>query len=206
MIVIRNTDASPTRHEEARSWPFPDITSHQMQLALPPQVAQLGSISARSSVWLTVALIAASAVSASYSSISHSLLVTSTAWAFLWIYASLRTGIWDNSENAIRRKYSWTAGALLSLAQVCEQAARDPEGIWWTKVGSLRMRRCFSEHVLTRPDRRCYLRRYSRFAPPKSSPRRHLSRYTMDPKARRTLVFMSLRACWRSSQYRQRAG
>ncbi|GME53800.1 Lipopolysaccharide-modifying protein [Neofusicoccum parvum] len=105
-----------------------------MQLALSPHVAHLQSLSARSPTALAAAFVASSAVSALAASPEHSLLVAAVSWALLWTYSSARVGVWTGWDNVLRRKYSWTAGALLALAAVCEQAAHDPEGVWWTKA------------------------------------------------------------------------
>ena len=66
----------------------------------------------------------------------HSLLVAAVSWALLWTYSSARVGLRSGWDNALRRRYSWVAGALLALAAVCEQTAHDKEGVWWTKVRS----------------------------------------------------------------------
>lgn len=137
--AVRNstTDATLTtaRHDEARSSTPAIINStlSQMQLALSLPVAHLQS-SAPSPVLLPTAFFAVSILSALCSSPDHSLLATAVSWALLWIYSSLQIGLWHGRDNVLRRRFSWTAGALLALAQVCEQAANDDEGFWWTKV------------------------------------------------------------------------
>ncbi|KAK7531704.1 uncharacterized protein J3D65DRAFT_638496 [Phyllosticta citribraziliensis] len=103
-----------------------------MQLALSLPVAHLQS-SAPSPAVLHVAFVVLSVFSALCSSPDHSLLATSVSWGLLWIFSSLRIGLWHGRDNVLRRRFSWTAGALLALAQVCEQAANDEEGFWWTK-------------------------------------------------------------------------
>lgn len=122
------------RHDEACSKPLLDTNNYPMQLALSPHVAHLQSLSARSPTALALAFVASSIVSALVASPEHSLLVAAVSWGLLWIYSSTRIGLSSGKDNVLRRRYSWTAGALLALAQVCEQAAHDPEGVWWTKV------------------------------------------------------------------------
>ncbi|KAK0647630.1 Beta-1 [Lasiodiplodia hormozganensis] len=105
-----------------------------MPLALPPHVAHLQSFSARSPTAIVAAFLVSSALSALAQSPEHSLLIAAVSWALLWTYSSARIGLWTGWDNALRRRYSWTAGALLALAAVCEQTAHDQEGIWWTKA------------------------------------------------------------------------
>ncbi|OJD36307.1 glycosyltransferase family 90 protein [Diplodia corticola] len=105
-----------------------------MPLALPPHVAHLQSFSARSPTVLVAAFLVSSALAALVQLPEHSLLVAAVSWALLWTYSSVRVGLWTGWDNALRRRYSWVAGALLALAAVCEQTAHDHEGVWWTKA------------------------------------------------------------------------
>ncbi|KAF2791010.1 glycosyltransferase family 90 protein [Melanomma pulvis-pyrius CBS 109.77] len=65
--------------------------------------------------------------------VQHSLLVAAVSWALIWVLAIFRAGVWSSSGNRSRKTTSWLAGGLLALAQICDRAACDKEGIWSTK-------------------------------------------------------------------------
>lgn len=73
------------------------------------------------------------AVASVNSPVQHSLLVTSASWAILWVPLVIRVGLYSNSGSR-RKSTSWLAGALLALADVCDRAACDKDGIRATKV------------------------------------------------------------------------
>ncbi|OCL06419.1 glycosyltransferase family 90 protein [Glonium stellatum] len=83
---------------------------------------------------LPTAFLGVSIISTINTPVQHSLLITSISWALVWIFGIIRAGIYSGLDNTIRKKFSWAAGALFALAQICERAARDREGIWWTKA------------------------------------------------------------------------
>ncbi|OCK82238.1 glycosyltransferase family 90 protein [Lepidopterella palustris CBS 459.81] len=85
-------------------------------------------------LFLLATFIIASIVSTINTPVQHSLLITSISWALVWIASVLRAGIYSGGDNTTRKKFSWIAGCLLALAQICERAARDKEGIWLTKA------------------------------------------------------------------------
>lgn len=83
---------------------------------------------------LPAAFLVVSIISTTNTPVQHSLLITSISWGLIWIFSIARAGLYSGFDNTIRKKFSWAAGGLFALAQICERAARDREGIWWTKA------------------------------------------------------------------------
>ncbi|KAF1971988.1 hypothetical protein BU23DRAFT_590333 [Bimuria novae-zelandiae CBS 107.79] len=63
--------------------------------------------------------------------VRHQLLITSVSWVAVCVFALLRAGI--RTPDAVQQRTSWLAGGFLALAQICDRAACDKEGIWATK-------------------------------------------------------------------------
>ncbi|KAH7135106.1 hypothetical protein B0J11DRAFT_152762 [Dendryphion nanum] len=63
----------------------------------------------------------------------HSLLVHAVSWALIWIPTLFRTGFWSEDASRSRKITSWLAGACIALAQICDRAASDKEGVWSNK-------------------------------------------------------------------------
>jgi hypothetical protein len=86
---------------------------------------------------LPVALVVLSSLSATKTAFHRSLFANSIAWLLVCAYHGARLGknAGADADDARRRRLSWLAGLLYALAQVCDRAAADNEGIWWTKVG-----------------------------------------------------------------------
>src|ERR1700761_1643084 len=102
-----------------------------MQPAIPVIVKNVAQYSP---FLLPAALLIASIISTINTPVQHSLLITSISWGLVWIFSVVRAGIYSGLDNTIRTKFCWAVGGLLALAQIYERAARDREGIWWTKV------------------------------------------------------------------------
>ena len=101
----------------------------------PVILVMVENVSQYSPFLLPAAFLVVSIISTINTPVQHSLLITSISWGLIWIFSIARAGIYSGFDNAIRKKFSWSAGGLFALAQICERAARDREGIWWTKVG-----------------------------------------------------------------------
>lgn len=103
-----------------------------MQPVIPVMVE---NVTQYSPFLLPAAFLVVSIISTINTPVQHSLLITSISWGLIWIFSIARAGLYSGFDNTIRKKFSWAAGGLFALAQICERAARDREGIWWTKVG-----------------------------------------------------------------------
>ncbi|CAK1356095.1 unnamed protein product [Cercospora beticola] len=65
----------------------------------------------------------------------HSLVTSAVAWLSICMYTAARTGARSLLENTLSKRLSWTAGALLALAHVCDRAV-DGDDIQWAKVNT----------------------------------------------------------------------
>ncbi|KAF2183223.1 glycosyltransferase family 90 protein [Zopfia rhizophila CBS 207.26] len=83
---------------------------------------------------LPVLLLVLATVATVHTPIQHSLLITAVSWALIWIPTIFRAGLWSSNGSNTRKTASWVAGGFLALAQICDRAARDKEGIWSTKA------------------------------------------------------------------------
>jgi len=65
----------------------------------------------------------------------HSLLTSAIAWTSICTFCTLRTGAARSlvGDVTAAKKLAWSAGALWTLAQVCERVF-EGRGIWWAKV------------------------------------------------------------------------
>src|ERR1700712_1511832 len=81
-----------------------------------------------------ISLVITSTLSAVTTPERHSLFVNSIAWFAVAIYYGVRVGIRFGQGSVYKRRLSWLSGFLYALAQVCERAAADREGLWWTHV------------------------------------------------------------------------
>src|ERR1700742_1966813 len=84
-------------------------------------------------VLLPIALLIACTLSDITTPVTHSLFVNSIAWLVVSICYGARVGLQIKSGITRKRKLSWLAGFLYALAQVCERAAADRDGLWWAK-------------------------------------------------------------------------
>jgi hypothetical protein len=66
--------------------------------------------------------------------VQHSLLITSISWLFIWLATVFQAGSGLSGGVNNKRIAGWAAGAFLALAEICDRAARDREGTWWTKA------------------------------------------------------------------------
>lgn len=83
---------------------------------------------------LPAALLLLSTISQIQTPETQSLLAGSVSWAFVLVQSSLRVGFLAKSDQIRRKRLCWAAGGLFALAQVCERAALDREGIWRAKA------------------------------------------------------------------------
>ncbi|CAI6227077.1 unnamed protein product [Periconia digitata] len=67
----------------------------------------------------------------SHAPVQHQLLVAAVSWGIVFLCTLLWAGISLGGERD--RTSAWLAGGFLALAQICESAACDKEGIWSTK-------------------------------------------------------------------------
>ncbi|CAI6333045.1 unnamed protein product [Periconia digitata] len=67
----------------------------------------------------------------SHAPVQHQLLVAAVSWGIVCLCTLPWAGISLASEG--KRREAWLAGGFLALAQICESAACDKEGIWSTK-------------------------------------------------------------------------
>lgn len=84
-----------------------------------------------------IALLAACTCSSLATPFRHSLFATAIAWLIVSLYFGARLGfrVGAGAGGAHKRRLNWLAGLLYALSQVCDRAAADVEGTWWTKVG-----------------------------------------------------------------------
>jgi hypothetical protein len=83
---------------------------------------------------LPVALVIFYTLSATKTPFHHSLFAKSIAWLLVCIYHGARLRLRAGAGDARKRTLSWLAGLLYALAQVCDRAAAENEGVWWAKV------------------------------------------------------------------------
>ncbi|KAF2503298.1 hypothetical protein BU16DRAFT_521883 [Lophium mytilinum] len=100
----------------------------------PAATAVLQNVAQHAHLFLPCVFLAASVSTAVNTPERHSLLITSISWALVWIFSIIRAGVLAGLDNVKRRKSCWAAGALLALAQICDRAARDREGMWWAQA------------------------------------------------------------------------
>ncbi|KAF2199269.1 hypothetical protein GQ43DRAFT_482607 [Delitschia confertaspora ATCC 74209] len=81
-----------------------------------------------------IAFLISAIVANVYTPIQHSLLITSISWLLIWIPTIFRAGIGYRDGATSKNIGAWAAGAFLALAQICDRAAYDREGTWWTKA------------------------------------------------------------------------
>ncbi|KAK6440844.1 hypothetical protein LTR95_002925 [Oleoguttula sp. CCFEE 5521] len=63
----------------------------------------------------------------------HPLLINAVAWLAVWAYYAVRLRSGGTRDPTTDRKTAWELGALLALAQVCEEIVGGV-GLWWAKV------------------------------------------------------------------------
>ncbi|KAK6437227.1 hypothetical protein LTR95_006573 [Oleoguttula sp. CCFEE 5521] len=63
----------------------------------------------------------------------HPLLINATAWLAVWAHYAVRVNSGGARDHTSDRKTAWELGALLALAQVCEEIVGGI-GLWWAKV------------------------------------------------------------------------
>lgn len=91
-------------------------------------------VSEYTAILLPAALLLTTSLSISYTPTRHSLLLSSISWAITCVYISFQAGVRAAQGDVRRRQLSWIGGCCHGFAEVCERAACDRDGIWWTKV------------------------------------------------------------------------
>ncbi|KAF2433203.1 hypothetical protein EJ08DRAFT_94873 [Tothia fuscella] len=83
---------------------------------------------------LPIALLVTSTLSSSTTPYRHSLFANAIAWLVICVGFGVKLGVKIGAGSARKRRLSWLAGLLYALALVCDRAAADQEGVWWSKA------------------------------------------------------------------------